>query len=66
MNMLLQIDSLLLPLNKNSSEALLKQALSDRIQTGVEYRLRTFDCNPVCLHRFRSYGAWDKKVTAFL
>jgi hypothetical protein len=39
MNMLLQIDSLLLPLNKNSSEVLRKQALSDRIKTGVEYRL---------------------------
>jgi hypothetical protein len=40
MIMLLQIDSLLLPLNKNSSEVPHKQALSDRIQTGVEYRLR--------------------------
>jgi hypothetical protein len=39
MKMLLQIDSLLLPLNKNRSEAVHKQALSDRIKTGVEYRL---------------------------
>ena len=40
MKMLLQIDYLLLLLHKHSSEAVLKQALSDRIQTGVEYRLR--------------------------
>ena len=38
--MLLQIDYLLLLLQKSRSEAVHKQALSDRIQTGVEYRLR--------------------------
>jgi hypothetical protein len=43
MNMILQIDSLLLPLNKNSLEASLKQALSDRISKGVEYRLRLWE-----------------------
>ena len=39
MKMLLQIDYLLLLLHKHSSEAIHKQALSDRIQTGVEDRL---------------------------
>ena len=43
MKVLLQIDCLLLPLNKNSSELPFKQAFSDRIPKGVEYRLSALD-----------------------